>query len=580
MAAGSIRRISGPVVVADGMRGSRMYDVVKVGAEELNAEIIRLEGDRAVIQVYEDTSGLRVGEKVVLTGTPLSVELGPGLLSSIYDGTQRPLPLLAQQSGSYISRGISVAGIDRSRRWEFVPSVKKGDKVAGGDILGTVQEFHLAHRILVPPRVAGTVREVSEGRFTVEEPVCTLEDGRGVALSQRWPVRVGRPTARRLDPTVPLVTGQRVFDLLFPVAKGGTAMIPGGFGTGKTVSEQTLAKWSDTQIVVYIGCGERGNEMTDVLAEFPTLTDPRTGLPLMERTILIANTSNMPVAAREASIYTGITMAEYYRDMGYDVSLMADSTSRWGEALREVSGRLEEMPGEEGYPAYLATRLAAFYERAGRVVTLGTSGDRIGSVTIVGAVSPPGGDFSEPITQNTLRIAGTFWALDTSLAYRRHFPAVNWIRSYSLYLDSIRGWFAEQGLPDWKEVRDRAMYLLQKEVELQEIVQLVGPDALPESEKAILEVTRMIREDFLQQSAYHEVDSFCSLEKQYWMLRAILRFHEKLVEAMGKGVALEKLLKLPVKAGIGRMKEDPDIARVKGIIEEIDREVAPLGVEA
>ncbi|HUK38199.1 MAG TPA: V-type ATP synthase subunit A [Methanomicrobiales archaeon] len=580
MAAGSIRRISGPVVVADGMRGSRMYDVVKVGAEELNAEIIRLEGDRAVIQVYEDTSGLKVGEKVVLTGTPLSVELGPGLLSSIYDGIQRPLPLLAQQSGAYISRGISVAGIDRSRRWEFVPSVKKGDKVAGGDILGTVQEFHLAHRILVPPRVAGTVREVSEGRFTVEEPVCTLEDGRGVALSQRWPVRVGRPTARRLDPTVPLVTGQRVFDLLFPVAKGGTAMIPGGFGTGKTVSEQTLAKWSDTQIVVYIGCGERGNEMTDVLAEFPTLTDPRTGLPLMERTILIANTSNMPVAAREASIYTGITMAEYYRDMGYDVSLMADSTSRWGEALREVSGRLEEMPGEEGYPAYLATRLAAFYERAGRVVTLGTSGDRIGSVTIVGAVSPPGGDFSEPITQNTLRIAGTFWALDTSLAYRRHFPAVNWIRSYSLYLDSIRGWFAEQGLPDWKEVRDRAMYLLQKEVELQEIVQLVGPDALPESEKAILEVTRMIREDFLQQSAYHEVDSFCSLEKQYWMLRAILRFHEKLVEAMGKGVALEKLLKLPVKAGIGRMKEDPDIARVKGIIEEIDREVAPLGVEA
>ena len=580
MAAGSIRRISGPVVVADGMRGSRMYDVVKVGAEELNAEIIRLEGDRAVIQVYEDTSGLKVGEKVVLTGTPLSVELGPGLLSSIYDGIQRPLPLLAQQSGAYISRGISVAGIDRSRRWEFVPSVKKGDKVAGGDILGTVQEFHLAHRILVPPRVAGTVREVSEGRFTVEEPVCTLEDGRGVALSQRWPVRVGRPTARRLDPTVPLVTGQRVFDLLFPVAKGGTAMIPGGFGTGKTVSEQTLAKWSDTQIVVYIGCGERGNEMTDVLAEFPTLTDPRTGLPLMERTILIANTSNMPVAAREASIYTGITMAEYYRDMGYDVSLMADSTSRWGEALREVSGRLEEMPGEEGYPAYLATRLAAFYERAGRVVTLGSGGDRIGSVTIVGAVSPPGGDFSEPITQNTLRIAGTFWALDTSLAYRRHFPAVNWIRSYSLYLDSIRGWFAEQGLPDWKEVRDRAMYLLQKEVELQEIVQLVGPDALPESEKAILEVTRMIREDFLQQSAYHEVDSFCSLEKQYWMLRAILRFHEKLVEAMGKGVALEKLLKLPVKAGIGRMKEDPDIARVKGIIEEIDREVAPLGVEA
>jgi V/A-type H+/Na+-transporting ATPase subunit A len=579
MAAGSIRRITGPVVIADGMRGTRMYDVVKVGDEELNAEIIRLEGDRAVIQVYEDTSGLKVGEKVAPTGTPLSVDLGPGLLSSIYDGIQRPLPLLAERSGSYISRGISVPGIDRSKKWEFTPLVKKGDRVKGGDVLGSVPEFHLVHRILVPPLVSGTVRDVKAGTFTIEEPVCTLEDGMEIPMLQRWPVRVGRPIARRLDPTVPLVTGQRVFDLLFPVAKGGTAMIPGGFGTGKTVSEQTLAKWSDTQIVVYIGCGERGNEMTDVLAEFPELTDPRTGLPLMERTVLIANTSNMPVAAREASIYTGITIAEYYRDMGYDVSLMADSTSRWGEALREVSGRLEEMPGEQGYPAYLATRLAAFYERAGRVVTLGSGGDRVGSVTIVGAVSPPGGDFSEPITQNTLRIAGTFWALDTSLAYRRHFPAVNWIRSYSLYLESIRGWYSEQGIPDWKEVRDRAMYLLQKEVELQEIVQLVGPDALPESEKAILEVTRMIREDFLQQSAYHEVDSFCALGKQYWMLRAILRFHEKMAEAMGRGVALEKLLKLPVKIQIGRMKEDPDIARVKGLVEEIDKQVEALGVE-
>ncbi|HTY53424.1 MAG TPA: V-type ATP synthase subunit A [Methanomicrobiales archaeon] len=579
MATGSISRISGPVVIADGMRGSRMYDVVKVGDEELNAEIIRLEAGRAVIQVYEDTSGLRVGEKVVPTGTPLSADLGPGLLSSIYDGIQRPLALLAERSGSYISRGISVPGIDPERKWEFVPSVKRGDTVAQGDVIGTVQEFHLEHRVMVPPGVSGRVSEVQEGNFTVGEPVCTLADGRQVPMLQRWPVRAGRPIARRLDPAVPLITGQRVFDLLFPVTKGGTAMIPGGFGTGKTVSEQTLAKWSDTQIVVYIGCGERGNEMTDVLAEFPELVDPRTGLPLMERTILIANTSNMPVAAREASIYTGITMAEYYRDMGYDVSLMADSTSRWGEALREVSGRLEEMPGEEGYPAYLATRLAAFYERAGRVVALG-SGGRVGSVTIVGAVSPPGGDFSEPITQNTLRIAGTFWALDTSLAYRRHFPAVNWIRSYSLYLEGIRGWFAEHGLPDWKEVRDRAMYLLQKEVELQEIVQLVGPDALPESEKAILEVTRMIREDFLQQSAYHEVDSFCTLEKQYWMLRAILRFHEKASEAMGKGVSLEKLLKLPVKARIGRMKEDPDLARVRGVLDEIDREVTSLGVEA
>jgi V/A-type H+/Na+-transporting ATPase subunit A len=580
MAEGSIRRITGPVVIADGMRGTRMYDVVKVGAEELNAEIIRLEGDRAVIQVYEDTSGLRVGERVVPTGTPLSVDLGPGLLSSIYDGIQRPLSLLAERSGSYISRGISVPGIDRARRWEFTPAVKAGDRVAEGDILGTVPEFHLVHKVLVPHRVSGTVAEVRAGQFTIEEPVCTLEDGTKIPMLQRWPVRIGRPVAKKLDPTVPLVTGQRVFDLLFPVAKGGTAMIPGGFGTGKTVSEQTLAKWSDTQIVVYIGCGERGNEMTDVLAEFPHLTDPRTGLPLMERTVLIANTSNMPVAAREASIYTGLTMAEYYRDMGYDVSLMADSTSRWGEALREVSGRLEEMPGEEGYPAYLATRLAAFYERAGRVVTLGSSGDRIGSVTIVGAVSPPGGDFSEPITQNTLRIAGTFWALDTALAYRRHFPAVNWIRSYSLYLDSIRGWFTEQGIPGWKEARDQAMYLLQKEVELQEIVQLVGPDALPESEKAILEVTRMIREDFLQQSAYHEVDSFCSLEKQFLMLQAILRFHEKAAEAMGKGVALEKILKLPVKARIGRMKEEPDLARIREIVGEIDSQIDPLGVEA
>ena len=434
--AGSIRRISGPVVIADGMRGSRMYDVVKVGDEELDAEIIRLDADKAVLQVYEDTNGLRVGEKVVPTGIPLSADLGPGLLSSIYDGIQRPLSLLAEKSGSYISRGISVPGIDRARKWEFSPTVKKGDQVKGGDILGTVQEFHLVHRILVPPRVSGTVKEARQGAFTVEEPVCTLEGGMQIPMLQKWPVRIGRPITKRLDPTVPLITGQRVFDLLFPVTKGGTAMIPGGFGTGKTVSEQTLAKWSDTQIVVYIGCGERGNEMTDVLAEFPELVDPRSGLPLMERTILIANTSNMPVAAREASIYTGITMAEYYRDMGYDVSLMADSTSRWGEALREVSGRLEEMPGEEGYPAYLATRLAAFYERAGRVVSLGSDG-RVGSVTIVGAVSPPGGDFSEPITQNTLRIAGTFWALDTSLAYRRHFPAVNWIRSYSLYLDGI-----------------------------------------------------------------------------------------------------------------------------------------------
>ena len=578
MIAGVISRISGPVVLSDQMRGSKMYDVVKVGTEELNGEIIRLDGDLAVVQVYEDTSGLKIGERVVNTDTPLSVELGPGLLSSIYDGIQRPLPILMKKSGSFISRGISVPGIDKEKTWEFTPTAKKGDRISGGTIIGTVKEYHIEHRIMVPPLVSGTIREIQSGAFTVEEPVCILEDNTPITMMQKWPVRRGRPYKKKQDPRLLLVTGQRIFDTMFPVAKGGTAMIPGGFGTGKTVAEQTLAKWSDTQIVVYIGCGERGNEMTDVLTEFPELVDPRTKMPLIQRTILIANTSNMPVAAREASIYTGITMAEYYRDMGYDVALMADSTSRWGEALREVSGRLEEMPGEEGYPAYLATRLAAFYERAGRVVCLG-SDDRMGSITVVGAVSPPGGDFSEPITQNTLRITGTFWALDTSLAYRRHFPSVIWIKSYSLYLDSIQDWFVESGFVDWKEMRDRTMYLLQKEVELQEIVQLVGPDALPESEKAILEVTRMVREDFLQQSAYHEVDSFCPLEKQYWMLKVILAFYDRTSEAMNRGVALNKILKLPWKAEIGRMKELGDVEKIKGIIGEIDKTIAAIEVE-
>jgi len=578
MIAGIISRISGPVVLTEHMRGSKMYDVVKVGTEELNGEIIRLDGDQAVVQVYEDTSGLKVGEKVINTETPLSVELGPGLLSSIYDGIQRPLPLLVERSGSFISRGISVPGISKEKKWDFVAMAKTGDRVGEGDILGTVKEYHIEHRIMVPPHVSGIIREIRSGAFTVEEPVCTFEDNTAIIMMQKWPVRRGRPYKVKQDPHLLLVTGQRIFDTMFPVAKGGTAMIPGGFGTGKTVAEQTLAKWSDTQIVVYIGCGERGNEMTDVLSEFPELVDPRTKMPLMQRTILIANTSNMPVAAREASIYTGITMAEYYRDMGFDVALMADSTSRWGEALREVSGRLEEMPGEEGYPAYLATRLAAFYERAGRVVCLGSDG-RFGSITIVGAVSPPGGDFSEPITQNTLRIAGTFWALDTSLAYRRHFPSVNWIKSYSLYLDSIEDWFMQSGFSDWKEMRDVTMYLLQKEVELQEIVQLVGPDALPESEKAILEVTRMIREDFLQQSAYHEIDSFCPLDKQYWMLKVILNFYERTGEAMNKGIALNKILKLPVKAEIGRMKELREVDAVRNLMGEIDKKIAAVEVE-
>lgn len=578
MITGTIVRISGPVIIAHDMRGSKMYDVVKVGGDALRGEIIRLEGDDAVIQVYEDTTGLMLGEPVVDTEQPLSVELGPGLLASIYDGVQRPLPVLMQKSGDFIARGIYAPGLAREKKWEFVPSVKKGDKVIAGDVIGTVQEFHFEHRILAPHGTAGTVTDITPGSFTVEDTVCTLDGTTRLSLMQVWPVRIPRPHTKKLDPVLPLITGQRVFDCIFPVTKGGTAMIPGGFGTGKTVSEQTLAKWADTQVVVYIGCGERGNEMTDVLAEFPELVDPRTGLPLIERTILIANTSNMPVAAREASIYTGITIAEYFRDMGYDVALMADSTSRWGEALREVSGRLEEMPGEEGYPAYLATRLSAFYERAGRVVCLG-SGERNGSVTVVGAVSPAGGDFSEPITQNTLRVVGTFWALDTNLAYRRHFPAVNWIKSYSLYIDSISEWYVKNIALDWRELREKAMYLLQKEVELQEIVQLVGPDALPESEKAILDVTRMIREDFLQQGAYSDTDSFCPVDKQYLMLRVIMTYFEHMNVAMGRGVTLRQVQALPIRAGIGRMKDMQDTEAIRAMVGDIEQQLSNLVVE-
>jgi len=577
MLQGFISRISGPVVYAHEMRGSRLYDVVRVGHEQLNGEIIRLDADEAVIQVYEDTSGLQVDEEVVNTESPLSVELGPGIISSIYDGIQRPLPVLMEKSGDFISRGITAPGLDRDRKWEFTPSVKQGDTVDAGDVVGTVHEYHIEHKIMVPPNVSGTVTNIAGGDFTVEDTVCVLDNKTNVTMMQKWPVRVGRPYEKKLDATSPLLTGQRIFDSMFPVTKGGTAMIPGGFGTGKTVSEQTLAKWADTQIVVYIGCGERGNEMTDVLTEFPALVDPRTKRPLIQRTIMIANTSNMPVAAREASIYTGITMAEYYRDMGYDVALMADSTSRWGEALREVSGRLEEMPGEEGYPAYLATRLAAFYERAGKVICLGADG-RTGSITVVGAVSPPGGDFSEPITQNTLRIAGAFWALDTSLAYRRHFPAVNWINSYSLYLDNVQESFVDSIAYDWRDLRDKTMFLLQKEVELQEIVQLVGPDALPDTEKAILEVTRMIREDFLQQSAFDEIDSFCPLEKQYWMLKTILAFHDAMTRALEKGVSLQQVLDLPVKTAIARMKEQEELDTIKGLMDVIDDSVGSLEV--
>ena len=558
MITGTISRISGPVIIAKGMKGSKMYDVVKVGTEALRGEIIRLEGDEAVIQVYEDTTGLTLGEKWRTRNRRSPLNWAPVSSPRSMTVSSDPSRFSSQKSGDFIGRGITAPGLDREKKWEFVPAVKTGDHVVPGDIIGTVAEFQFEHRILVPPesRREGDGDPCRAHSRSMRSSAFSMPRS-GFTMMQTWPVRIPRPHTKKLDPVLPLITGQRVFDCMFPVTKGGTAMIPGGFGTGKTVSEQTLAKWSDTQIVVYIGCGERGNEMTDVLAEFPELVDPRTNLPLIQRTILIANTSNMPVAAREASIYTGITIAEYFRDMGYDVALMADSTSRWGEALREVSGRLEEMPGEEGYPAYLATRLSAFYERAGRVVCLGP-GRRTGSVTVVGAVSPAGGDFSEPITQNTLRVVGTFWALDTNLAYRRHFPSVNWIKSYSLYLDSIAEWYGKNIAPDWRELREKAMYLLQKEVELQEIVQLVGPDALPDSEKAILEVTRMIREDFLQQSAYSDTDSFCPIEKQYLMLRVIMTYYEQVNLAMNRGISLRQIQALPLRAAIGRMKDAGD----------------------
>ncbi len=543
---GSIIRVAGPVVVAENMLGAQMYEVVRVGAMGLIGEVIRLESDRVTIQVYEDTSGLRVGNPVEATGAPLQVELGPGLLGSIFDGVQRPLPLVRDQVGDFIARGVTADAVDRKKKWDFTPSVGVGNAVEPGDELGSVAETpQLAHRILVPPDVHGTIAEIRAGAFTLGETIGTLDRGNDRApvelvLAQKWPVRRGRPYARKLDPDTPLLTGQRVIDSLFPVTKGGTAIIPGGFGSGKTVAEQTLAKWADADIVVYVGCGERGNEMTEVLAEFPKLTDARTNEPLMRRTVLIANTSNMPVAAREASIYTGITIAEYYRDMGYDVALMADSTSRWGEALREVSGRLEEMPGEEGYPAYLATRLADFYERAGRVVALGKDA-RVGSVTVIGAVSPPGGDFSEPMTQNSLRVAGAFWGLDTGLARRRHFPAINWITSYSLY--DLRKWFVENVASDWEAQTGEAMALLQEEAKLMEIVQLVGSDALPEEQKALLQTARMLREDYLQQFAFHEIDGFCPPQKQYWMLRAILTFHRELARAVKRGASLERVVR-------------------------------------
>lgn len=553
---GEIIKISGPAVIAKGMTGSRMYDIVKVGKEGLVGEIIRLDQDTAFLQVYEDTSGLFLGEPVENTGTPLIVELGPGLLSSIYDGIQRPLSIIREKSGDFVARGITANALPRDKKWQFTPLVQKGDIVKTGDILGTVPENPtFQHKVLVPPGVSGRVAEIRSGSFTVEDPICTLEDGQVLTLMQKWPVRIPRPYQSKLDPEEVFVTGQRVLDTLFPVAMGGTAAIPGPFGSGKTVVQQTLAKFGNSQVIIYIGCGERGNEMTEVLVEFPELKDPYTDRPLMERTVLIANTSNMPVAAREASIYTGITIAEYFRDQGFSVALMADSTSRWAEALREISSRLEEMPGEEGYPTYLSSRLAAFYERAGRTICLGKD-NRLGSVTIIGAVSPPGGDFSEPVTQATLRIVGTFWALDANLANRRHFPAINWGRSYSLYSEQVENWYRKKVAEDFVELRKRTMSLLQEEAALQEVVQLVGPDALQDNERLIIEAGRMIREDFLQQNAFSKVDGFCPPEKQYGILKAIMHFYDLSSQSLRSGkLTIEEIMEMPEIEEIHRLKE-------------------------
>ena len=554
-AKGEIFRVSGPVVTAEGI-SPRMYDVVLVGHEKLMGEVIRLEGEKSTIQVYEDTSGIMPGEPVENTGASLSVELGPGLLRSIYDGIQRPLPVLQDSMGDYILRGVTAPGLDHTVKWDFKVTAKAGDEVNGGDILGTVQETPtIVHKILVPPKVSGKIKSIKKGKYTVDDVIGTLEDGTKLQLMHKWPVREPRPFSRKHPPDIPLVTGTRTLDGLFPIAKGGTAAIPGGFGTGKTVTQQTLAKWSDAQVVVYVGCGERGNEMTEVLTEFPHLKDPKTGGPLMDRTVLIANTSNMPVAAREASVYTGITLAEYYRDQGYDVSLMADSTSRWAEAMREISSRLEEMPGEEGYPAYLASRLSEFYERAGRVETM--AGDD-GSVTVIGAVSPAGGDFSEPVTQNTLRIVKVFWALDSKLAQKRHFPAINWLTSYSLYNRVLGDWYSENASKKWGDNIATTMAVLQEEAELQEIVQLVGSDALPEDQQLTLEVARLLREFYLQQNAFHDVDTYCKINVQAEFLDVILYYKELAEAALASGISVPNLTSIPVLEELGRSKFEED----------------------
>ena len=568
---GLIYRISGPVVTAVGI-SPRMYEVVRVGDEGLMGEVIELHGDQSVIQVYEETSGISPGEPVNRTGQTLSVQLGPGLLTQIYDGIQRPLPKLEETMGVFITRGVDADGLDLEREWEFKATVDKGDEVSSGHVIGTVQETEtIEHRVMVPPKVSGKVKSNKSGTFNIKETVCVLEDGSEIAMMQEWPVRHPRPFVQKYAPDVPLITGQRILDFLFPLAKGGTAGIPGPFGSGKTVTQQQLAKWSDAQIVVYIGCGERGNEMTEVLDEFPHLIDPNTNKPLMNRTVMIANTSNMPVAAREASVYTGITIAEYFRDMGYNVALMADSTSRWAEAMREISSRLEEMPGEEGYPAYLSSRLAEFYERAGRVQTLAGSD---GSVSVIGAVSPPGGDISEPVSQGTLRIVKVFWGLDAGLARQRHFPAINWLNSYSLYPQALDQWYRDNIASDFPEVRTEISTLLQIESELQEIVQLVGSDALPIDQQLTLEVARMIREFFLQQNAFHDVDTFSDLDLQYHMAKAILTFQEEAKKAIAGGGQLEDVVNVPARTDLMRGRFEKGYAeRINDLVSEMSKQI-------
>ena len=582
MAKGIIKKVAGPLVIAEGMKECNMYDVVRVGEPHLIGEIIEMHGDKASVQVYEETSGLGPGTPVVTTGMPLSVELGPGLIGSIFDGIQRPLDDIMKAAGNNLRRGVEVPSLKRDKKWEFKASAKNGDKVTGGDVLGTVKETDVVtQKIMVPPNISGKIKSISDGSFKVDEVIAIIDTGSGekeITLMQKWPVRIGRPYKEKLSPDMPLVTGQRVIDTLFPIAKGGVASVPGPFGSGKTVVQHQLAKWADADIVVYIGCGERGNEMTDVLNEFPELIDPKTGKSLMERTVLIANTSDMPVAAREASIYTGITIAEYFRDMGFSVALMADSTSRWAEALREMSGRLEEMPGEEGYPAYLGSRLAQFYERAGRVVTLG-SDDKEGALSVIGAVSPPGGDISEPVSQATLRIVKVFWGLDANLAYKRHFPAINWLTSYSLYIDTMEKWFNEHVNGNWMNLRNDIMHLLQEESELDEIVKMVGMDALSPTDRIKLEAARSIREDFLHQNAFHDVDTYTPLKKQYYMMKLIIDFYENSIEALNRGGDVESLVNLPVREQIGRFKyynEDDIDGEYKKILENLNSEISGM----